>query len=215
MSNRLVSYHHATLRKSMRQLFSVCVLVVASYSFAQTASQSPSQALESITNTQIQLAQSEIQRISGLVTAGVLPPARLEQAQEDLRDIQDNALLTRALYAGALIQNLDEQTAEDMLAAAERRVDRQQRRIEQQQKLVESGVVALSFLTPLQDELKKRQFDLDIAKQRVDLVREVANAARLEQSLEDAQNAEMPGALSAGMEHFDGAAPFVEARDLR
>ena len=66
-----------------------------------------------------------------------------------------------------------------MIAAAQRRVDRQQARLEQAREIVTAGVAAQSYLLPLQQELTLRQTSLDLAQLRAHLMAEGAamNAA--------------------------------------
>ena len=58
----------------------------------------------------------------------------------------------------------------EMIAAAQRRVDRQQARLEEAQKMVAAGVAARSYLAPFEAELTARQTSLDLARLRAHLM---------------------------------------------
>src|SRR5208283_1633863 len=68
-------------------------------------------------------AKAELAKVQGLVTAGVLPRASLEKAQELVADAQDAAILRHTAYGSEL--NVD--LADEMVAAAKRRLERRQK----------------------------------------------------------------------------------------
>ena len=199
----------------MRQSGAIIFFVVASLASAQA----PLESLQSIADKRIGLAKRDLERISDLVQAGALPRIRLEQAEQDLADAQDDAILAGTLYGELPVQNLNEQMADEMVAAAQRRVERQQLKIQQALKLVDGGITARSSLTPLQEELKLRELNLNLAHSRARLIRELANVARFEQSMLQIQEATRLDSyrdfVGAGMEHFEGNGEFVESKDLR
>ena len=198
----------------MRQLYLIFFFISVSAMVAQT----PAESVQSIADKKIDLAQENLQRISDLVKAGALPRVRLEQAEQDLADARDDAILQRTLYGELPVQNLSEHMADDMVAAAQRRVERQQVKIQQEQKLVDDGVAALSTLTPLQEELKLRELNLSLAHSRAKLIGELANIARFEQSMEQVQNATSLGyrdTVMPGLEHYEGSGLFNESKDLK
>ena len=198
----------------MQRLYGVFFFIFVSAIFAQT----PAEILQSITDKKINQAQETLHRISDLVKAGALPRVRLDQAEQDLADAQDDAILERTLYGELPAQNLSEHMADDMVAAAQRRVERQQVKIQQEQKLVDDGVAALSALTPLQEELKLRELNLNLAHSRAKLIGELANIARFEQSMQQVQNAtslDYRDTVTPGLEHYEGSGLFNESKDLK
>lgn len=198
----------------MRALYAIFFFVAASIVFAQ----SPAESLQSIADKKIELAQQNLQRISDLVKAGALPRIRLDQAEQDFADAQDDAVLQRTLYGELPSQNLTEHMADNMVAAAQRRVERQMLKIQQAQKLVDDGVAAQSSMTPLQEELKLRELNLNLAHSRGKLIGELANIARFEQSMQQIQDATTLGyrdTVMPGVEHFEGSGSFVESKDLK
>src|SRR5258708_7751226 len=146
-------------------LFSLVIAVFALGLGAQTAQGSLADQIEqNAAARSIKMAEDQFQRISALVEAGALPRMRLEQAQRDLADARDAVILDRTLYGKIPIQSLTEEMGADMVAAAQRRVDRQQARIGDATKLVDDGVMARNSVTSLQDELHFRNTALSLAK---------------------------------------------------
>jgi len=198
----------------MRQLFGVFLSIGALAAFGQIASDSP----QTIVNKRIELAQSEIQKIATLVQAGALPKLRLEQAQLDLADLQDDATLGRTLYGELTVEALTDKLLEDMVAAARRRVERQQARLDASKKLVQEGVTAESSLRSPEEELTSRRMILDLAQSRARLVGEIVALAKFEEStsaIQEAARVEYNDMFAPGMEHYEGNGIFQESRDLK
>src|SRR6478672_2969322 len=65
-------------------------------------------------------AKAGIERLRSLVEAGVAPRAQLDKAEAAIADAEDSALLRRTVYGN----ELTEDQADEMLAAAARRFDR-------------------------------------------------------------------------------------------
>src|ERR1700738_309901 len=180
-------------KQSMRQL---CVLVLSllgttgamAWAGATTGppTLTPHQILQS---KEIELAKAEIERVSDLVKAGALPRVRLEEAEEKLADAQDDVILARTLYGELPVQNLSEQMADDMVEAAQRRVERQISKLQKAQNLVNQGITAKTSLEPAQEELNLRRMNLNLAHSRARLIGELAAIARYEQSLQAVQQA--------------------------
>ena len=111
----------------MRQLLVVFLSLGALAAHGQTtAADSP----QTIVNKRIQLAQEQVEKITQLVQMGALPKLRLEQAEQDLADVQDDAILARTLYGELPVEDLTDKLIEEMVAAAQRRVERQQARVD-------------------------------------------------------------------------------------
>ena len=160
------SCSHATLETVMRQLCLLLLFVAGLTAAAQTAESNTDTTPavgNAIADKKIDLAKQNLQRIADLVKAGALPRVRLEEAELDMTDVEDDAILARTLYGDLPIQDLSEKMSEDMVAAAQRRVDRQQNRMLLAQKMVGDGVTAASTLIPIQDELKMRELNLSLA----------------------------------------------------
>jgi hypothetical protein len=168
---------------------------------------------------EIELATAEIERVTNLVNVGALPKARLDEAQEKLADAQDDVILARTLYGELPVQNLNPQMADDMVAAAQRRLERQIKKVNDAQKLVDDGIASKSSLDPLLDELKMRQINLNLAHSRAKLIGELANIAKYEQSMRDLQQAAHVDPYTdytmSSMAHYEGNGAVLGQSDLK
>ncbi len=166
----------------------------------------------------IALADDQYRRVKSLVDAGALPRVKLDQAQRDLDDARDEAILDKTLYGKVPDQSLTEETANEMIASAQRRVDRQQARINDADKLVDDGIMAKNSVSTLQDELNLRTLALNLAHSRADLISELAAMARSESAIETAlplESAAIPAGVEHGIEHYEGSGVFNESKDLK
>jgi hypothetical protein len=198
----------------MRQLLVVVLSLGSLAAFGETVADSP----QAIVNKRIQLAQDEIQKIAQLVQVGALPKLRLEQAEQDLADIQDDAVLARTLYGELPVEDLTDKLIEDMVAAAQRRVERQQVRLDAMKKLVDEGITGQASLTAPEEELATRRMNLDVAHSRAHVMVELAGLAKFEKSsasIQDAARVEYRDMFAPGMEHYEGSGIFQESRDLK
>ena len=198
----------------MRQFVALFLSVGALAIFGQSPANTP----ETIVNKQIDLANQELQRVIGLVQMGALPSVRLEEAQQNLEDAKDEAILERTLYGDLQVDKVNDQLMDEMVAAAQRRLERQQNKIEQAKKLVVSGIAPLSSLTPIEEELTIRQTNLNLAHARASLMAEMAALAKYEKTaaeIHEVTSAAFSDAFTPGMEHYEGNGLFRESRDLR
>lgn len=168
---------------------------------------------------QIDLAKAEIERFTELVNAGALPKIRLQEAEEKLADAQDDVILAKTLYGELPVQNLSQDMADEMVAAAQRRVERQLTKLNMSQKLVDDGMIAASELTPLKEELNLRRVNLSLAHTRAKLIGELATLAKYEQSMQALQAATKIEPYSdftfRSMVHFEGNGGVLANRDLK
>jgi hypothetical protein len=161
---------------------------------------------------EMQRAAAQAERIRTLVEAGVLPRASLDQAEEELADAQDGRILDRTLYGSLGIEDLTEEQADEMVAAATRRLERQRTRLESAKKLVEEGALPRLSLTPLIEEEDRSRRTLELAVSRAGLLRELAALARAEQAPPAAAENPLPGGdLAPLAERYSGGGPFRPA----
>jgi hypothetical protein len=147
-----------------------------------------------------ELKRLEVARLRSMAEAGAIPRARLDQAQAELADAEDNAVLRRTLYGTVRIEDFTKEQTGLMLAAAQRLVDRQQERYDSTKKLVDEGVLARVVLDAFEEDLAFRRKALDLARFRAQLVEELSAQIQAEEDLEDAPS------LSAGraVERYQG-----------
>jgi hypothetical protein len=123
-------------------------------------------------------ARQEIERVQGLVKTGALPPVKIAEAQQNLDDAMDEAVLGRSLYAK--VEDFGEEQAVEMLAAAQRRVDRQQKKVSRINEMIALDLVPPGDRIDLEEELSSREDALQHATLRAALLREVASMAHTE-----------------------------------
>src|SRR3954453_13336789 len=95
-----------------------------------------------VASFEIARAQARLVRVQALVEQGVLAQKDLDQAQAALDDARDEALLTSTLYGGTHVQDLSVDQARDMVAAAERRVVRQQVTVDENLRMSNDGILS-------------------------------------------------------------------------
>jgi len=193
-------------------------LLLLSISFVAPAilpGQTPVSSGTTSTN-RVELAAQELQRIKKMVDMGVEARIRLEQAERNLIDARDAALLEETQYtpSGAL----DDQLVKDLIQAARRRVEYAEGQVALAKKLNAEGVAPQSELTDREEYLTSRQLDLDWALARERFRTEAAASAELSASIvypPATTPVESASGFSNGMEHYDGAGLFDESRDLK
>jgi hypothetical protein len=198
----------------MRQLLTLLLSCGAVIFLAKSPAQA-ADTLDTLADKQVQLAQLELTRVKELVDLGALPRVRVQEAEAKLEDAKDAAILTRDMYSTLPDQGDMKQSSAEMVAAAQRRLDRQQARVDEARKMVDAGVTAKTYLAPFEAELSSRQTALDLSQLRAHLMADLA--AKSQQPTAPA--AEEPfiddsGLALQGMEHYEGDGAFTEAREL-
>ena len=151
-------------------------------------------------------AQANLENVERLVISGVLPRLRLDQAKENLEDAHDIAILHQTLYGKEL--TIDQ--ADEMIAAAQRRVDRKHNAQVEMQKLLNQGIISKAEMTGYSDDLDRATHELDWAKSRAKLIIELSAMVRAE------EDAEKLAALTESVRQAGQAAlthPMVERFD--
>jgi hypothetical protein len=160
-----------------------------------------------------ELKRMEVERLRLMAETGSVPRARLEQAQAELADAEDNTILRRTLYGTLRVEDFTKEQTDLMVSAATRLVERQQERYERTKQLVSEGIVARASLGAMLDDLEYRKKALDLANFRANLVAELSEQALAEGDL-DAPSAP---AFRAGraIERYDGLGMFREVDFVR
>jgi len=125
-------------------------------------------------------ARTEIEKLRSLVAAGAAPRLQLEQAEAKMVDAEDADFLRKTLYG----QDLTAEQADEMIAAATRRLDRRREALEAAQKLVTAKVAPQMSLELPQNDLEMAQKELNLAESRANLTRELAEMARAEEDVD-------------------------------
>jgi hypothetical protein len=146
-------------------------------------------------------AREKVKLLQVLVQAGTAAPAQLAQAQEEVADAEDDAIVSAGFRSG----DLTEDQADAMAAAANRRLDRRERAYEKTKKLVEDGIAIPASLPALAADLDFVRKEHTLALEITDLAHQRAAMAHQEALLLEAPvNAPSP----AVSEHYDGNGYF-------
>ena len=152
-------------------------------------------------------ARLAIERLAALVEAGAIPRVQLEQAEDALGDAQDMAVLRRTMYG----QDITEEQAGEMVAAAQRRFDRRQKQLDRARGLVDSGIAAKNDLGPLEEQVDFARKEHELAVSRANLNHELVEMARAEQ-IRQSRPGEGSGGGAPVPVRYDGAGIFTPAQ---
>jgi len=153
-----------------------------------------------------ELKRLEVDRLRAMAAAGAIPRARLEQAQAELADAEDNMILRRTLYGTVRVEDFTKEQADNMISAAQRLVDRQSERYERSKELVDQGVIARVTLSSMLEDLEFRRKALDLARYRAQLVDELAQYARAEEAADTDDNVQFR--VGRIIERYNGLGAF-------
>lgn len=129
---------------------------------------------------QVAEARRQWDQVRQQVAAGLLPAAKLQEAQQAIDDAADQEVLDETLYGKMHVEDLNPAQASEMTAAAQRRVDRIEQQIEHGTILISNGSAPARFNDPLEAELARREQALHQAKDRATLVESILNMANEE-----------------------------------
>lgn len=153
-----------------------------------------------------ELKRMEVERLRAMADSGAIPRARLDQAQAELADAEDNMILRRTLYGTVRVEDFTRDQSDLMIMAAERLVKRQEERYDNARQLVAEGVMARATLAALLEDLEFRRKALDLARFRAKLVEELEEYARSEEEADS----DLPFTPRRVIERFDGSGIFSE-----
>ena len=183
--------------------------LAAGFGFASRhlpATSLPTAQYSTLANSQLERARKELERVKDLVAQGTLPPAQLAKAQAQVDDAQDEAVLAETLYGSIPAADFTTEQANQMLAAAQRRVDRQSAIVEDRRKLLDTGAIARADFEALSEELETRQRVLTLAQNRINLLTDLKRMAETEKQLEHA--GPLGGSPKDAMIRYDGNGAF-------
>src|ERR1035438_4379228 len=123
-------------------------------------------------------AKAELARVQSLVDSGALPRASLAKAEEAVADARDASFLRRTAYG----QELNADQAEEMVAAANRRLERRQKAVDEATRLVAAGAAPNASLKPLAGAPRTERAECTLVEARAKLVRELSDMASAEEA---------------------------------
>jgi len=192
----------------MKYFYPLLITVIGLVSGSAFAADSPA----------VTQARERMESVRGQVAEGLLPASKLVEAQAALDDASDGAVLEQTLYGHVEIQDLTEAQANEMLTAAQRRVDRTQAEVERGRALIAQGVEPKEYSADSEAELARRVQALDQAKECATLLNEIVAMVTAEIETR-AENDKRPGRKSAGggvaEEFVDGAHGLLTAKDIK
>jgi hypothetical protein len=113
-------------------------------------------------------ARREMERVRYLIKSGALPPAKIQEAQQNLDDVLDEAIVEK---------NAD---PHETLAAAQRRVDRQQEKVNRFNELIARELAIPADGAALEKELETRQEILKQIEAGSEILSEISAMAHAE-----------------------------------
>jgi len=124
-------------------------------------------------------AKVDFDRVKQLVDQGVLPRLRLEKAQDDMDDALDMSILKKNIYSA----DITPEQADQMVQIAERMAIRKQRSMARMQSMVSSGILSLAEAELAGADLERSRSALAMAITRANVVRQLAEAAKLQKQI--------------------------------
>lgn len=138
------------------------------------------------TQYEVDAAQTIVDQIRPLVESGALPAARLAEAELNLADAKDHAIIQKGLFGGTQISALLDQEAERVVEAAQRRVERQKSRIARIEQLVQDGILPRNEVSDALREVDTRTQIREMAQRQLELLNQMNALAALERQTFDA-----------------------------
>jgi hypothetical protein len=156
---------------------------------------------------QLAALRQKVKTLQALVDEGAAPRSRLIEAQEEIADAEDDALV----MAGLRNPELTEAEAEDMLAAAKRRVERHEQALEKGRQAVAAGWGIEANLGPLATDLDFSRKEYALAEEHAEITRQLTAMAQSEAlAVRGLDNARGHGTLANGSaEFFEGNGRFT------
>jgi hypothetical protein len=140
-------------------------------------------------------------------------PTKLAEAQTALDDAMDGEVLDQTLYGHVEIQDLTEAQSNQMMGAAQRRVDRAQAEVDRGRALIAEGVAPKEYCADSEAELARRMQALDQAKGRAALLNEIV--AMVHAEVEAPVRGEKSAVRGVAEEFVDGAHGLLTAKDIK
>ena len=208
LPQRLSPKPYRTLRTRAlrpRLLWAAAVFAVA------ISAQKPTSADLALEDPSVLRARLDVDKMRMLVENGTVPRSRLERAEQDLLDKQDEAVITRALFG----RDVNIEQAAETVAAAERRLARRKKTVEEETKQLAAGIIALQDLNTAKDDVERAQKDVDWAVARGKLVKQVERMAAAEADLMSQLGSMSPIEARKLMEHYEGKGTFTADDRMR
>jgi hypothetical protein len=133
----------------------------------------------------VRQAKEQLERTRKLADAGAVSRKQVEQAESNLRQAQDEALIAETLETRVALEDLTEEQSTAATAAATRRLERQRARLAEQAQLVGVGAAPRTSLVPFEEDVERARRLADAMEQRARSLAEIASMIRAEQEVSD------------------------------
>ena len=153
---------------------------------------------------EIARARIELNRIRALVESGVLPRVQLQKAEDAVADATDAVAIHKSIYS----QDLTEDQANELVAAANRRFERRKKAFDDAKKLVDVGAAPAQSLDNLVLDMDFARKDCELAAKRADLAQQIAAMAEAEAAAQ-ARTPGEPAETPKIAERYDGDGIFT------
>src|SRR5580693_3379091 len=167
----------------------------------------------SLLNQSVKDARQQMERVREEVASGLVAPTKMAEAQTALDDAMDGEVLDQTLYGHVEIQDLTEAQSNQMMGAAQRRVDRAQAEVDRGRALIAEGVAPKEYCADSEAELARRAQALDQAKGRAALLNEIV--AMVHAEMEAPARGEKSVVRGVAEEFVDGAHGLLTAKDIK
>jgi hypothetical protein len=167
----------------------------------------------SLLNQSLKDARQQMERVREEVASGLVAPTKLAEAQTALDDAMDGEVLDQTLYGHVEIQDLTEAQSNQMMGAAQRRVDRAQAEVDRGRALIAEGVAPKEYCADSEAELARRMQALDQAKGRAALLNEIV--AMVHAEVEAPVRGEKSAVRGVAEEFVDGSHGLLTAKDIK
>jgi hypothetical protein len=157
---------------------------------------------QTVDTPEVAKAKLDLARIQGLVDSGALPAIQLEKAKTAVADAEDGVLLNKDIQ----LQDLTEDQAEQMVAAAQRRFDRRKQAFDDAKTLIDAGIAAQISLNSYLQNMDFARRECELADTRAKLARELNDMARAEAAAQTRAPSAAEGTRVA--QRFDGNGIF-------
>lgn len=135
----------------------------------------------------VRQAREQVEVVRKLAEAGAASRKQVEQAENALKQAQDDALIAETLDAKVAVEDLTEEQSAEATGAATRRLERLRKRLAEQAELVSQGVAPRTSLVPFEEELDGARRIVAAMEQRARSLAEIAAMIRAEQEVGDQQ----------------------------
>ncbi len=127
-------------------------------------------------------ARARLTNLKDLYAAGAVSARQVEQAEVAVTQAMEDVTIDAAVYGELGVEELTEEQAAAMTAAAQRRLAREQGKLAEAAKLVSAGVAPRSSLLPYEDDVESARRMLSSAEERARSLNELIAQIRVEEA---------------------------------